>query len=461
MTGTLPWRPNADYLGTIPTPKPGELLVYNGRRKFTAEEYDIAEHAVKTKPIHSNSLFYRKCLIITAFSALEDLLSIVTNPDLDSFCEEYCIINLSESSILATDPFVSRTDSHTWNRITGKTIMTAWTTSDPIVRSGAVDRLKRKYPKVVGAAVSSVCFSRIAQYTRVVSTLQSDFREVMVREWVCESIPTGDDQKPVRSYSIKCCECGKTDHFRNTTFGAETASEQVPKHYRNKGWKVHKKDGGDVCPDCIAAQARKRHDIRNEPPVDFVKEPESMSAQQPQIPRLKRFPTAPPALRVASKPSAPPAVAIPAQQPSRAENRAIQDALSAHYPVPEKGYANGMTDERLARDLAFPVDWIAVHRERFFGPATVIDLTPTEARVAALRGRMTDVEEKALAEIAALKTQVEDKAKAFAGTIEALRRQTSETEDRILASIDALNGDLDDLSKTMDALRAQVDGAAA
>lgn len=190
------------------------------------------------------------------------------------------------------------------------------------------------------------------------------------------------------THRIHCAGCGVTDAIYGMDFGAKVAAEQMPKKFAARGWDVGKRAGEDRCPDCV----RKADRMKQTAKVIQMNE---------------------------AKP-----VAIPPREPTRADLRKVQDALDAHYPVPERGYADGMSDEALARKIDVPRDWVKRVREQFFGPEHDIDMRRIEAE------------------------------------IESIRRDFKAVEDAALTGVDKVSKRVEALMKTVDGLRAQLRGAA-
>lgn len=177
------------------------------------------------------------------------------------------------------------------------------------------------------------------------------------------------DGRAVRVHRMTCGGCGVIASFRNSQYGDATSAEQVPKKFRARGWAIGAKASEDRCPECVRGGAAARRAARNKTVSNDRSEPAKPVAAAH---------TAQAAL-----------VADPPKQMTRADRRRVAEALDEHYPVPERGYANGLTDEGLARRLDVPRAWVSRVREEEFGPETVVEWArlkkETDEAVAACR----------------------------------------------------------------------------
>lgn len=456
----LPHQPNAHYLRlpTLPEAK-GVGDAYPGVPDvvplYSEEEYDLAwtlsKRVVRRQDDTPEAM---KVMIVTLTDIYERYRRIMTDPANRDLMDRYCIIDRSDLSWLISDPFMASRPKFAMPR--QHTLQIGWTTADKTVAVEAALRFADDDNDFAACRVWALFFAIMLKSTKAIEAAQKKFQEVMMREWLSQIIPTGDDGQPVRGYTIRCFQCSAVEHFKGTKFGADKAAEIVPKHFKQKGWIVHnKRDDQDTCPACVNAKTLQRRAERGltNPPSASEAVVEITSPEKPlkTMGDLKKVVS----IRPLPKPAEAPAMTA-SLAPTRAQNRLIQDALSKVYPVAEQGYTKGASDHTVAAALNLPVDWIRSHREQFFGPPERIDLTTTEQRIATLKNRMSELEEKGLKEVSALKAQVEAREKAALAEIETMKRIVKEVEDKTLAGIDALRDEVTDLGKEMDGIRQRL-----
>lgn len=128
-------------------------------------------------------------------------------------------------------------------------------------------------------------------------------------------------------WKVTCSDCGKESIVGHSIVDKRS---DAFKHFEKDGWKYYDRKSAKVfCKSCLA-----RHAVEFPP-----KKGNEMSE------------------KVAIKPS----------EPAREDLRLINEALHTYYE--KDNYADGFTDDVLARDLNVPVAWVARERERSFGPA--------------------------------------------------------------------------------------------
>ena len=170
--------------------------------------------------------------------------------------------------------------------------------------------------------------------------------------------------RQLRGWHITCGACGATDHVNGFGYGEAEANRQMSNTFVRRGWRVAQRAVNDRCPSCIKAEAAAR--------------------------REKRIP-----MKNDIKAEAP-------REPSRAELRRVQDTLDTAYPVAERGYISGATDETVAKSLGMPRDWVRRVREQFYGPETDVDLKKVEAELETLGADVKATEDRVLEQVATL-----------------------------------------------------------
>jgi len=139
---------------------------------------------------------------------------------------------------------------------------------------------------------------------------------------------------------IVCSKCGHhEDFFRRNGPAHPVHAAQV---FINHGWVVGGGPKADRCPDCVAAM-----NAKPEPKAE---------PKQEEMPMLN--------------PDQVKQIAMPEKKGmERADRMLIMQKLMEVYPEPDKGYNEDWTDDKVAKDMGVPVEWIAEIREQNFGPA--------------------------------------------------------------------------------------------
>ena len=210
------------------------------------------------------------------------------------------------------------------------------------------------------------------------------------------------DGRTVAYYKLECSSCD--DDPPPIPCTAETAwpNQMVMKVARNKGWRIGKKDGEDVCPTCT--RKARRANLRL---VDDIE-------QEPDV-KLAAFPTA-------DMPQ-PITIPMPTRSPSISDTLVILAKLEETFD-PDKGYANGTTDATLARDLGVPRVWVVEVRQGKYGSAgTNPEITDLIARAAMIQEQFLKLAE----ENATLASQI----KANGATIAAIGAEAARIDRQI------------------------------
>jgi hypothetical protein len=110
--------------------------------------------------------------------------------------------------------------------------------------------------------------------------------------------------------------------------------EGIAQKFRNKGWVIGSRNGRDVCPGCAARKRKSKA--------------ESLEKQATNVINMK-------------------IAAEPPRQMTRDDRRVIFAKLNDVYIDEAKGYDNGWSDLRVAKDLGVPLAWVKEIREENFG----------------------------------------------------------------------------------------------
>lgn len=181
---------------------------------------------------------------------------------------------------------------------------------------------------------------------------------------------------------IECSTCDNYEEYYN--YKGSVTPQHLPKEFERRGWLVGKNERMDRCPSCVA----KMRGIKAKPSEGIA------TISQSGIPSLR------PVLKEVPMPQVQPAVVspivtaweIPAAEPvridpqpfktvlatpvdpdrkmTRADDQIIFMKMTEVYADERSGYRNDWTDLLVAGDLGVPVDWVALIRERSFGPET-------------------------------------------------------------------------------------------
>lgn len=90
----------------------------------------------------------------------------------------------------------------------------------------------------------------------------------------------------------------------------------------------------------------------------------------------------------------------------RALTRKVHETIEQYYPVPEKGYAAGGSDEVVSNKTGASLEFVARERDKMFGPASVIDVKSIEIKIANMERVIKECEEKALAAMERADTEI-------------------------------------------------------
>lgn len=199
------------------------------------------------------------------------------------------------------------------------------------------------------------------------------------------------------AYLIRCSKCGGTEKVSTNTFGGSTAAEGLAARFRNKGWSVSTRDGGDVCPSC---QERKR--------------PQKCEGSNVVEMSIK---------------------AVPPREMSKEEQRIIFAEINDVYLDEKTGYSSGWNDKKVAEKLGVPVAWVKQVRDAHFGK----------------EGAGEDV----LAGLASLRSDFKSALTAVDAANKSLVASANATS-KAIVDLSTANGLLQSLGKRIDALEKSV-----
>jgi hypothetical protein len=183
-------------------------------------------------------------------------------------------------------------------------------------------------------------------------------------------VTAGDGTKANRKVII-CCKCGAEE-----TAPSKMHDDGARKIFHNKGWFIGKRRVDDLCPDCRVDKPKDPAEPELfEMPMHPAMQCEAISEPEPVMeePMLDK-------VLHADEP----------RKPTIAQKRLILEKLDDVYPVPDKGYIKGYTDERLAKELNMPRAWITERRLDMYGSRETppVDMSVHAKTLDALRGEM-------------------------------------------------------------------------
>lgn len=199
---------------------------------------------------------------------------------------------------------------------------------------------------------------------------------------------------------IECSTCDNSEEYFN--YKGSVTPAHLPKEFERRGWLVGKNERTDRCPECVA----KMRGVKPKPAESFAPVPivEGIATiPQSGIPSLS------PVLKEVPMPQVLPAMIQPSPAPAskkarwtwempskplmtvtnegndgiknippaeidrkmtRADDQIIYLNLMDVYVDERSGYKDDWTDIKVAANLNVPVEWVALVRDRSFGPET-------------------------------------------------------------------------------------------
>jgi len=252
------------------------------------------------------------------------------------------------------------------------------------------------------------------------------------RGFPVESHLVGDDPKPKPAIVVSCSKCPKKDFLIAANLSGSVPPEAGEKLFRKRGWSMGSSRTKDKCPTCAGWERAKSapeagldrlvhiaegaalevRNTRDHEIHDLPAEPPPAKPIKPIKPRKPRSapvaPLAPPPPREPEKEPTMPIpeedrqdrpgaeigiTADPPRQPTRAQRRAVDEAL-AHYYDPEAEMYNGSwSDKKLAEKMDVPRAWIAEVREALYGPDRSKAADQNTVKLDAYRARLVQLEE--------------------------------------------------------------------
>lgn len=147
--------------------------------------------------------------------------------------------------------------------------------------------------------------------------------------------PVGDDAKPKSFQVIQCSACPREDRLSVNNRRLEAA--HVAGSFSAKGWLVGDK-GKHLCASCW----KMRRDVRR-----LAHDETRAKSQQKEAPMAERSPAA------------------------QAKIPELYLILGEAYDAAAKTYKKGWSDERIAQDTGFSIEFVKMRREQDFGPVVV------------------------------------------------------------------------------------------
>lgn len=192
-----------------------------------------------------------------------------------------------------------------------------------------------------------------------------------------------------------CSKCDRTAVIASASVKDRSVGFFADK-FRQKGWRIAPRRTGDECPHCVGG-------LTSKPRAPVALSPAQRRAAFCRIAGVPRAAASPkpetPKGAVMSKPVKSPVLAVVAdapRQPTRDDIRAILDALGDCYLTEKNCYAGDGSDEALSKRLNVPRAWVAVERERVFGPDACEDDGADRKLIPGLIARATEIEAKAM-----------------------------------------------------------------
>ena len=186
--------------------------------------------------------------------------------------------------------------------------------------------------------------------------------ENMLRERDFTPVKDFHEGKALVGAQIQCSKCGSTEKYFN--YKGSVTPGHLPKEFERRGWQVGKSARTDMCSSCLSKlKGRKSKPvitIEMDVPVPSENHNGHIVLKPVPVPEHQAIPVIP----------APTGTAIVKAVPvmTRTDDRIIMSKLEDVYIDESVGYKDDWTDEKVAKDLNVPIDWIATIRERSFGP---------------------------------------------------------------------------------------------
>lgn len=209
---------------------------------------------------------------------------------------------------------------------------------------------------------------------------------VVAKEREFETVKEFQEGKALVGGKIVCYKCGASETYFNYR-GAITPS-YLPKEFQRRGWLVGKNKSTDMCPSCLAKLrgAKPKSDGASLSPAPAMKDLKASTSPAPAISKGIQDMTAKPsgieliskekketamqAVQIKEPAKDLPPVPVPERKMTRSDDQIIFLKLTDVYVDENSGYKDDWDDMKVAQDLNVPVDWVALVRDRSFGPET-------------------------------------------------------------------------------------------
>ena len=209
---------------------------------------------------------------------------------------------------------------------------------------------------------------------------QEDAEMVKRREF--DTVKETVDGKVLVGARITCYKCGAKETYFN--YRGAVTPDYLPKEFQRRGWMVGKNKSTDICPSCLAKLRGEKPKTDTKPLIrDDLKSSTSVApaifdAVKKGVTGIEEIVTKPDGIELINQKkehemepakSLPP-VPVPERKMTRSDDQIIFLKLTDVYIDENSGYKDDWDDTKVAQDLSVPVDWVALVRDRSFGPET-------------------------------------------------------------------------------------------
>lgn len=166
----------------------------------------------------------------------------------------------------------------------------------------------------------------------------------MIRGFERKVVNAGNGSNGVSAYVITCKECGDQEILKVGKYSGSLNLSFVYKKMQAKGWVIGRKTGHDVCPGCAHPKRPEKQSQIAAVEINAGKEVDMSNVTN-----------------ITSKADPPPVM-------TKEDRRIIFSKIDEKYVDETTGYADGWSDEKVAKDLNVPRAWVTEIREANFGP---------------------------------------------------------------------------------------------
>lgn len=270
--------------------------------------------------------------------------------------------------------------------------------------------------------------------------------EQMAREREFKQVKDLHEGKMLVGAMISCSQCDRTESYYN--FKGSVTPQHLPKEFDRLGWFVGKNARTDLCPTCrkkLHGSKRKKTEIT----ID-LSPADSTTLMETSMPAQQLIPVLPEKVTDGLFPA----------EMTRADDRIITAKLEDVYIDESVGYKEDWTDDKVAKDLNVPLEWVAKIRDRSFGPeinatsnmdmAELQKLTETIDRQLVLAEKKIEQMkglDKAISDLSAeIDGKIEDFNKAI-DRFDQLSKSLELEDNKVVAIIGGFNGMVEDYKR--------------